>query len=202
MNLKKIGEILDKLNRVSLNDAITNHEEILRRNFQHFMNNLTAEEIGFSKIPKFPPQNWFYYPIAETEVFTLAIFAIPSGMRLPFHDHPAMTVLCKPFLGEYKQFQVNRASLTIHGVQTIRANDDCHIVTSDSIHAIEAVTDSAFIDLVMPPYSEFRDQGRAISYFEEIDHGVIRRCNVPASNKSVRFDTFYYDRCLAKLRLF
>jgi len=184
MTSSKLQTLLDSLSRLTLSETVSNHRQIATQ-FLPLMDKITADDLEISRIPQFPKKVWFYYPIRETEIFTLAVFALPAGLRLPLHDHPQMTVLCKPLLGRLRQTShvlgADRTDVLVGG-------DECGLVEAGTIHEVEALEDSAFLDLVLPPYAE---DDRKIRYYERDEARRVVMCPMPGSNRSVRMSTGY-----------
>ena len=91
---------MDALSVLTLENVSKNHRKISEALIPMF-NQLTSRDFAVDSVPSFPKNCWFYYPVRESEVFTLAVFALPKGGKLPLHDHPNMTVLCRPLSGKF-----------------------------------------------------------------------------------------------------
>ena len=135
--------------------------------------------ISVSEIPKtVPPDHWAYWPVAENRKFVMAIFGLRQGQRLPMHDHPGMTVLMKPLFGSLRIHSFTkdgpicgrRVRIKDERIQEISRDPDfpvweIGVDTGNDIHEIKALTDCAFVDLVVPPYEAYGE--RSITYFEK-----------------------------------
>lgn len=139
--------------------------------------NIEFKNLDLSKLPN--PQQTYYIPISEEpERFNLCLFYLPRGAALPWHDHPNQHVLLRLVRGELKIHSAdlleagkppivgNEYQVFIHDLVRLRESDPPSIYRVDpdkrNIHEITAVTDSLFLDLVMPPYSS----QRTITYFK------------------------------------
>lgn len=180
----RLHALMEALNSQSLSEVIRNHRKIACE-LLPLVDRLTAADLEIFSVPQFPKKVWFYYPIRETEVYTLAVFALPKGTRLPLHDHPNMTVLCKPILGRLAQRISTSRDEVLRSTGIVSSGDPCYIVEAGTIHELEALEDSAFVDLVLPPYNEEHDE-RKIKYFECTEGGKLVQSAMPRSNVSIR----------------
>ena len=188
MPSQRLQFLLDALKSLNFENVRVNHRAVAEQ-LRPLMNRLTAADLEISSIPQFPKQVWFYYPVKETEVFTLAVFALPAGLRLPLHDHPEMTVLCKPLIGRYRQ-TVMRPGAAREAEEVVVAGGECLLLESGTIHEVEALEDAAFLDLVLPPYSD-SEADRKIKYFDRLSGGRFQVCPMPGSNRSIRMNIDY-----------
>lgn len=79
------------------------------------LDELTAEQLGVPQadmLAGMPPAVILYTEIAAGEKYTMCIFALPAGAKLPLHDHPDMTVFSKVLWGEMQVAAYDRAPVT------------------------------------------------------------------------------------------
>ncbi|CAN6466858.1 unnamed protein product [Victoria cruziana] len=130
--------------------------------------------------------NITYIHIYESEFFSMGIFCFPAGASLPFHDHPNMTVLSKLLYGSMyvKAYDwvlptdtahvkdrhtrtVGLAGLAVDEVLEAPCEPSVLFPRSGgNIHSFAALTPSAILDVLSPPYSD--EFGRPSTYFNEL----------------------------------
>ena len=120
--------------------------------------------------------------IAEFAEFTVGVFLVPKGQRLPLHDHPGMTVMSKVLYGTLAitSFDKRDYSRTVQAqdyripietvIRSVRrpvtCEQPCEILrpTSDgNLHEFFAAEDVAIMDVLTPPYNF--GHGRPCTYF-------------------------------------
>jgi len=78
---------------------------------QAAMDDLTAESVGFARPEAQPARplgpsgalpHVSYVHIFANPSFSIGIFVLPAGARIPLHDHPDMTVLSKLLYGSLR----------------------------------------------------------------------------------------------------
>mmetsp|Transcript_4667 Transcript_4667/g.6192 ORF Transcript_4667/g.6192 Transcript_4667/m.6192 type:complete len:288 (-) Transcript_4667:182-1045(-) len=89
----------------------------------------------------------------------MAIFLLPKGVAMPIHDHPGMTVASKLLYGmvEVEEYDwVNKSKkLCRKYSEKGDANEiKVHAIGAEycNIHTFKAITDSAILDIITPPY--------------------------------------------------
>lgn len=72
---------------------------------------LSPEELGHPapRDGDVPSKGIEYTDVYEGSDFTVCIFKLPAGARLPMHDHPRMTVLSKVLWGDMAVTAYDRA---------------------------------------------------------------------------------------------
>mmetsp|Transcript_15783 Transcript_15783/g.24556 ORF Transcript_15783/g.24556 Transcript_15783/m.24556 type:complete len:271 (+) Transcript_15783:385-1197(+) len=152
------------------------------------MNQMQATDVGLIMKDE-NLTNIEFVDVIDNDDFTVGIFLIPKGQRLPLHDHPGMTVLSKVLFGtlkvnsfdkaeysrpiEEKDFNepfpcvVRNASelVTVHGKCKI-----LHPTSGGNLHEFIAHTDCGVLDVLAPPY-DF-DGGRPCNYFSIVKPDV------------------------------
>ncbi len=125
-------------------------------------------QLQFSKIDmkSFNSDCISYVPLIEEQSYTIAMFFLPLGKHMPFHDHPNQTVFQRVLSGE---ISVEACDNPTHRISThlVNPKDKTVLVqpTKNNIHRISANNgDALFVDLVVPPYNDSDNQ---ICYFEE-----------------------------------
>jgi len=64
------------------------------------LDELTAEQLGVPQADLSATESILYTEVAASDKYTMCIFTLPSGAKLPLHDHPNMTVFSKVLWGE------------------------------------------------------------------------------------------------------
>jgi len=127
------------------------------------MNKVSLHEIGLSEddVP-FLKDN-MCMDIFSSSNFNIAVFIIPSGHKLPLHDHPGMAVLSKLICGRmrYTSFspcnsQERRTRDTLYQYSSISKSeqDPAWFLTPQegNFHEIEAEETCVMLDVLFPPY--------------------------------------------------
>ncbi|EME30663.1 Plant cysteine oxidase 5 [Galdieria sulphuraria] len=124
--------------------------------------------------------------VAECQSFAISVFVIPTGLKLPLHDHVGMTVITKVLWGELDvdSFDfIEKDKFVCHhmggeGVQypsfTMRAGD-CQLFYpfKANLHEFKARRRCAIVDFMWPPYNPAED--RDCHYFMSQPHLGLRR---------------------------
>ncbi|KAL6055590.1 DNA damage-binding protein 1a [Balamuthia mandrillaris] len=125
-------------------------------------------------------------PVYEAADFHMTCFLLPKGSAIPLHNHPGMTVFSKLLFGKIKVRSYDLVSTTTNRGSTVAAAPIQAALVADivveagqptaspetqtvqpnhgNLHSISALEDSAFFDLLTPPYSQ---PSRPCSYFRE-----------------------------------
>lgn len=153
---------------VSLSENPEPRIELMKSHFD-------ALEIRRMKFPK--SEKITYIPLIEDPRLTLCIFYIPEGVLMPYHDHPRQNVLlrvlegdieiCSCDTGDTAGYVAGNTYSALRDTRTRLRSESCtHVVLPayGNIHEIKALTNSMFMDLVTPPYS----QDRSITYFHRM----------------------------------
>jgi len=135
-----------------------------------------------------------YLGVYEDSDCQIGIFCIPAGSQIPLHDHPGMTVVSRVLVGTLRvtsydwetpympgpgadangpgwkpprlQAAARRRPRVVLDADDPEANTHVLFPTTDgNLHAFEAVTDVAVLDVLAPPYAPSR--GRDCTYFRE-----------------------------------
>lgn len=135
-----------------------------------------------------------YIEIFENQNFNMGIFIIKPGFKMPLHDHPHMHGLLKVISGNariksftkikpdeeknstslQKNIEMNSKSFLteISDNKMCDANSESCVLTPEdsNYHEIEAINGpSAFLDILAPPYSTFKDNKvRECRYYKVI----------------------------------
>jgi cysteamine dioxygenase len=174
------------LEKLSTPDLETMINELIKEDFSK----LTVADLGITapSLPSGPSDRWVYFPIAEEREFTLAVFGLRKGQKLPLHDHPEMTVFMKPLFGtlRIRSFACNEHLVITNTIQQIAKFPEIIEIGTNTpnIHEIPAEDDCAFADIVFPPYTIFGQ--RAITYFQVSQSGTrLEKIPMTSDNKSV-----------------
>lgn len=141
--------------------------------------------------------------VCDHHDFTMAIFILPPGSRLPLHDHAGMYVASRVIWGalevqsydvmENNKLNVNSllmpgggSSLTVaqrKPTEVLHAGEMRMLTpTSGNVHEFSAQEWTAVFDVMVPPYDE--EDGRGCNYFtciSDIDD-VAQFVNHPGEN--------------------
>ena len=191
----------DAVNQVSASDLNLNSNLVKNKE-------LYSHEIDGATAPV------TYVHIWEDSVFSMGIFVLRNGARLPMHDHPGMYGVLKVIHGaiRLRSFSPcaiqNRRAGHINGDKTDfwgrggerlfaskKCSDGVYDVDSDAcvltpsdanLHEIEAVNGpAAFLDVLAPPYDP--SGGRECHYYKEYtfkDQNDKRRLSPSSSSSS------------------
>ncbi|XP_077351877.1 2-aminoethanethiol dioxygenase-like [Festucalex cinctus] len=133
-----------------------------------------------------------YMHICETEHFSMGVFLLASGARIPLHDHPGMHGALKVLYGKLRvscfdrldratgerasrpQVGAMRRSVLRSSAEYTDASEPCVLAPDrDNLHQIDAVDGpAAFMDVLAPPYDP--DDGRDCHYFRVLQGAETR----------------------------
>ncbi len=117
-----------------------------------------------------------YCELYESPTVTVGVFLLKRGCVIPYHDHPGMSVATVVMKGALSYHSVRLLPGSPKQPSTWAAGEESHLVmrAGDSlphipfnVHRVEALEDSAFLDVITPPYSD----ERACTYFRKWRHG-------------------------------
>ncbi|CAD5110863.1 DgyrCDS229 [Dimorphilus gyrociliatus] len=136
----------------------------------------------------------YYIHMFENQFFTMCIFVLKNGTRMPLHDHPHMTGILKVLYGnltiksysnirdpEYNAADELPLEIRSHlrkdqvikkvkfdGEKHLNEKDCCYLTEkTGNFHTLSAMDGpAAFLDILAPPYSE--SLGRNCSYYKEL----------------------------------
>eukprot|EP00928_Gymnodinium_smaydae_P054486 TRINITY_DN38240_c0_g1_i1.p1 TRINITY_DN38240_c0_g1~~TRINITY_DN38240_c0_g1_i1.p1 ORF type:complete len:329 (+),score=36.48 TRINITY_DN38240_c0_g1_i1:26-988(+) len=114
-----------------------------------------------------------YQSIFDDADLTVCIFTLPAGSRLPLHDHPGMHVFGRLLFGRLRVSSYDLSSAGV-GARRVLKHEEieygpapvsyCLSPEQGNLHEIVALEDSAFFDILFPPYDEFA--GRKCNYYK------------------------------------
>ncbi|KAM9847554.1 2-aminoethanethiol (cysteamine) dioxygenase b [Aulostomus maculatus] len=127
-----------------------------------------------------------YMQICETDQFSMGVFLLKSGARIPLHDHPGMHGMLKVMYGKVRiscfdrlersalgpgQTGALRRSVLRSSAEYTEESEPCVLYPDrDNLHQIEAVDGpTAFMDILAPPYDP--DDGRDCHYYRVLNEG-------------------------------
>ena len=113
---------------------------------------------------------------ADTASYSVGVFLLSAGARIPLHNHPGMTVLSRLLFGRLQltsydwvtpgrsaaeggECVVSRSSTLVGPAPTIALFPD----RGGNVHELTALTDCAVLDVLAPPYSA--RAGRDCTYY-------------------------------------
>lgn len=137
-----------------------------------------------------------YIHLWEDERFSMGIFIVKSGGRLPLHDHPGMFGLLKVIHGTMKVTSLSEVqhagsppreigqglprwqvplvkSVRMENEGILSVGQDCCQLTpsNGNFHEITAVSDmAAFVDILAPPYEQ--SGARDCHYYSELPASI------------------------------
>ncbi|XP_065189927.1 2-aminoethanethiol dioxygenase-like [Sycon ciliatum] len=150
------------------------------------MCSLTPRDVGLlAGQPPIRRESCGYIGVDDSPFCTICIFVLKEGAKLPIHSHPAMTGLLKVLYGRViiNSYQAPCANktlaigqnirATLDSVSTLTADNEPSIVTptTANVHEIHALENSAFLDVLAPPYNDEDD--RSCAYFRDISLGAM-----------------------------
>ncbi|XP_003747237.1 2-aminoethanethiol dioxygenase [Galendromus occidentalis] len=140
---------------------------------------LTAADVGigdalFKRLPQYPAPVLFI-PVYDHEDFTITIFVLKQGRRIPMHNHPGMTGILKVLLGTArvesfspipppsqsafsyffgKKPKPGTYALRHDPISVSASDDPCRLAPErGNIHEVLAGDGPvAFLDVLAPPY--------------------------------------------------
>ncbi|KAA8491066.1 Plant cysteine oxidase 3 [Porphyridium purpureum] len=101
--LRALGRALHQLGQLPLS-AI--HEEATVARLGELVNAVSAADLGMveaeysSRMAADADNDIEFIDVGEAENFTMCVFVLPPGTRIPLHDHPGMIVFSKVLFGE------------------------------------------------------------------------------------------------------
>eukprot|EP00128_Syssomonas_multiformis_P010119 Colp12_sorted_trinity150504_noHs@30152 len=159
------------------------------------MKSLSALSVALDKTPRPGDGEVTYGHIFENDYLTMGVFLMKKGTKIPLHDHPDMYVLSKVIYGSIRlvaydvvipvqsnrqvscsEYLTNKSLLQGYTrlchktVDMVLKEGDIHTtkpMDGGNFHEIEALEDTAFVDIMSPPYDNYR--GRECFYYEAID---------------------------------
>ncbi|XP_014249618.1 2-aminoethanethiol dioxygenase [Cimex lectularius] len=172
----RLNPLDEKMMRVVRNQAMKTFksqigfEENLKKLVSE-MNKLTSNDVKFdTKLLEKSSENSApvtFIGIEENEYFSMSMFVLKDGSRLPLHDHPMMHGLCKVILGKIhiKNYSFIGDPLASHDKEEVlvQKEDDKFVTPVDetvlltpnkgNIHELSAEQGPAvFLDILAPPY--------------------------------------------------
>lgn len=150
-----------------------------------------VSQLQCKRIKRFPKtgRNIGYIPLIEEKLFTLCAFSLPSGVVLPLHNHPRQHVGLRVLVGELSIYSCDlekvggKTSFSVLNPETRTVTPDSAVVIVKpeygNIHEIRAVTDSIFLDLVLPPYGPDRECTYYVASPDGLKPVSEREMNVP-----------------------
>eukprot|EP01023_Acetabularia_acetabulum_P050524 TRINITY_DN5474_c0_g1_i3.p2 TRINITY_DN5474_c0_g1~~TRINITY_DN5474_c0_g1_i3.p2 ORF type:complete len:234 (+),score=28.49 TRINITY_DN5474_c0_g1_i3:81-782(+) len=147
------------------------------RQVQQSIMSIPLEQLGLEI--KMPNQDELgYQAVFEGKDFTIGIFFVPQGERLPLHDHPNMIVISRLLYGQLQVqsydwqtdlFRQNKSGKVVPSInRTVDANTSTNplILYPDkggNIHEFTALKSCAILDVLAPPYNW--SEGRSCTYY-------------------------------------
>ena len=144
------------------------------------------DPFGWARSSRVDTNTWYTTSLVTTPNAAVKLFELPAEASIPPHDHPAMTVLMRIVhgrgrivAGDWVDESLARMSFDQH----VEPGDSILVTepTRHNLHTIEAVSDFAFVDLMIPPYNP--EQGRPCRTYtaEQSDDPALWRLHHQAS---------------------
>eukprot|EP00803_Ostreobium_quekettii_P009487 evm.model.scf_2912EXC.2 EVM.evm.TU.scf_2912EXC.2 scf_2912EXC:5509-6318(+) len=122
-------------------------------------------------------QSITYLPVKEVEMLHVGVFCMPANTVIPLHDHPGMTVLSRVVYGRVRVTSYDwvegagwgsgGAAKRVGVVEAAGPAGTSELLpTYANVHSLEALTPSAILDVLAPPYAPW--QGRDCTYFRAV----------------------------------
>eukprot|EP00931_Biecheleriopsis_adriatica_P002557 TRINITY_DN1034_c0_g2_i4.p1 TRINITY_DN1034_c0_g2~~TRINITY_DN1034_c0_g2_i4.p1 ORF type:complete len:288 (-),score=43.91 TRINITY_DN1034_c0_g2_i4:26-889(-) len=117
------------------------------------------------------PSGIGYMDVYQAPELTLCIFVLRQGARIPLHDHPGMHVFGRLLFGRIHVTSMDlspnssegRLEAVVHASEALPRTYSLS-PSEGNLHQLEALEDSAFFDVVAPPYDP--RQGRDCTYYK------------------------------------
>lgn len=159
--------------------GLANLEPQLVLRVKELLDGVTAESFGVR--PKDVSRRIGYQEVYDGPDMTCCIFLLPKGAKLPLHDHPGMCVVGRLLFGRMRtisydlvQPEGGNPAPRLGAPRRVRLESDVvhggEPMTFDlepdrgNLHEIEALEDSAFFDILLPPYDW--EGNRECTYYE------------------------------------
>ncbi|XP_046840489.1 2-aminoethanethiol dioxygenase-like isoform X2 [Xenia sp. Carnegie-2017] len=164
---ENLDTLKEMMSTITVNDVNLSRPNTRRRSFVHHFAPVT------------------HVNIIDCSYFSMAIFIVDHGCRLPLHNHPGMYGFCKVLYGqiEVEMYSPLKSEQDTNGI--ISKNDEyekflyqgkhqfdsksvlCTVTPCNgNLHSISAVSGpAAFLDILGPPYSS--DEGRDCIYYKK-----------------------------------
>lgn len=104
-------------------------------------------------------ENWDYIPVFQDENVSIGIFLLAAGCRIPLHNHPDQRIIARLLYGHnvrvisFDTYPTARCLSNAVLSSTADASGPSSVfLPSHPIHSIHASSDSAFLDVIAPPY--------------------------------------------------
>lgn len=120
-----------------------------------------------------------FVSVEDNPLFTIAVFVLPTGVALPIHDHPAMSVVSSVLWGTLEVTSYDRLSATpsdpsaqflaLTRPPDVLHSGDLRTLSPDAgnIHQFRARAPTAVFDVLVPPYDT--SAGRPCNYYRVVD---------------------------------
>ncbi|KAK6177855.1 hypothetical protein SNE40_012737 [Patella caerulea] len=188
-----------------MNSDVNFHDKL--KHLRTMINGISAKDVGFD-IEDLKKSETYgrdevapvtYVHLWEDETFSMGIFVVKPGGRLPLHDHPGMYGFCKVIHGEMmvRSFNVIKNSeqtempyeiksklklwqmpqtkqVKLNTESVVTGNDECCVLNPaiGNIHEIKPVNGTtAFLDILAPPYDHQQMGSRECHYYEDLSCG-------------------------------
>lgn len=159
-------------------------EPAVMERLQSLFDNITPQDLGVSVADV--GRIVGYQNVYESSEMTLCIFTLPKGSKLPMHDHPGMYVFGRLLFGsmrvksydfvgdtekkssnflQWGPFGSSKREVVDRGEKVIGPKPVTYSLGPErgNLHEIVALEDSAFFDVLFPPYNEAT--GRGCNYY-------------------------------------
>lgn len=150
----------------------------LRAGLQAHLDELSADDLQVSPLDAAAIRSRSgigYQEVYAGQDMTLCVFVLRAGARIPLHDHPGMHVYGRLLFGRMRalSFDFEPSTdgprggrwATLHSEMVLGPEPTTYSLgpNTGNLHELEAMEDSAFFDVLTPPYDMY--MGRDCTYY-------------------------------------
>jgi cysteamine dioxygenase len=110
-----------------------------------------------------------YFSVVRTPEMEIGAFLMPKGSTMPLHDHPGLSVLGRLLDGAIHMVGFEDDGTCTFNEKLIQGGPGIYLPSS-SLHAIRALENTAFFDIIAPAYDW--DNGRPCMYYKVHGHDI------------------------------
>jgi hypothetical protein len=143
---------------------------------------IRADDVNGARLNALARGEVGYVSLEDNPHFTIGVFFLAPGARIPLHDHPEMCVLSQLVKGTVHvtsfDFDLssanNLAFLVDDGMYTAPVTRTLYPTSGGNLHSFATKTGCIIVDVMSPPYDEL--DGRECTYFKalSIDNQMYR----------------------------
>ena len=171
--MSRVQEIVRQAEQLFANKS---RPQYIISTIRNLLDQISAQDLNLDEIMENLDRSceWDSKPIFNSSDFSLQLFVITKGNKIPLHNHPHMWVLMRVLYGTLHIRAFNWAEeYPLSGLarkccdETVNGATPTILVEpeNNNIHEIYAIEDCAFLDLLFPPYDPA--QKRECHYYQE-----------------------------------